>query len=43
VEESLEIIRTVFNDALHTWAIELKETGFLRGGKLKMQQRLKKL
>ena len=26
VEESLEIIRTVFNDALHTWAIELKET-----------------
>ena len=27
VEESLEIIRTVFNDALCTWAIELKETG----------------
>ena len=27
VEESLEIIRTVFNDALHTWAIEWKETG----------------
>ena len=27
VEESLEIIRTVFKDALHTWAIELKETG----------------
>ena len=27
VEESLEIIRTVFNDALHTWATELKETG----------------
>ena len=27
VEESLEIIRTVFNDALHTWAIVLKETG----------------
>ena len=27
VEESLEIIHTVFNDALHTWAIELKETG----------------
>ena len=27
VEESLEIIRTVFNDTLHTWAIELKETG----------------
>jgi RimJ/RimL family protein N-acetyltransferase len=27
VEESLEIIRTVFNDALHTWAIEMKETG----------------
>ena len=27
VEESLEIIRTVFNDALHTWAIELEETG----------------
>ena len=26
VEESLEIIRTVFNDALHTWAIVLKET-----------------
>ncbi len=27
VEESLEIIRTVFHDALNTWAIELKETG----------------
>ena len=27
VEESLEIIRTVFNDALHTWSIELKATG----------------
>ena len=27
VEESLEIIRTVFNDATNTWAIELKETG----------------
>ena len=27
VEESLEIIRTVFNDVLCTWAIELKETG----------------
>ena len=27
VEESLEIIRTVFNDALYTWAIELKENG----------------
>ena len=27
MEESLEIIRTVFNDALHTWAIVLKETG----------------
>ena len=27
VEESLEIIRTVFNNALCTWAIELKETG----------------
>ena len=26
VEESLEIIRTVFNDATNTWAIELKET-----------------
>ena len=26
VEESLEIIRTVFNDALHTWAIVLKDT-----------------
>ena len=26
VEESLEIIRTVFKDALHTWAIVLKET-----------------
>jgi RimJ/RimL family protein N-acetyltransferase len=26
VEESLEIIRTVFNDVLHTWAIVLKET-----------------
>lgn len=27
VEESLEIIRKVFNDATNTWAIELKETG----------------
>ena len=27
VEESLEIIRTVFKDATNTWAIELKETG----------------
>ncbi|MBO4571419.1 MAG: GNAT family N-acetyltransferase [Bacteroidales bacterium] len=27
VEESLEVIRTVFNDATNTWAIELKETG----------------
>ena len=27
VEESLEIIRTVFNDAFHTCAIELKATG----------------
>ena len=27
VEESLEIIHTVFNDATNTWAIELKETG----------------
>ena len=27
VEESLEIIRTVFNDATNTWAIELKATG----------------
>ena len=27
VEESLEIIRTVFHDATNTWAIELKETG----------------
>jgi RimJ/RimL family protein N-acetyltransferase len=27
VEESLEIIRTVFNDVLNTWAIELKATG----------------
>ena len=26
VEESLEIIRTVFNDATNTWAIVLKET-----------------
>lgn len=26
VEESREIIRTVFNDTLHTWAILLKET-----------------
>ena len=34
VEESLEIIRTVFNDALHTWAIVLKDTGqVLFGGK----------
>ncbi len=27
VEESLEVIRTVFNDATCTWAIVLKETG----------------
>lgn len=27
VEESLEVIRTVFCDATNTWAIELKETG----------------
>jgi RimJ/RimL family protein N-acetyltransferase len=27
VEESREIILTVFNDVLNTWAIELKETG----------------
>ena len=27
VEESLEVIRTVFNDATNTWAIEWKETG----------------
>ena len=27
VEESLEVIRTVFNDATNSWAIELKETG----------------
>ena len=27
VEESLEIIRTVFHDVLNTWAIELKKTG----------------
>ena len=27
VEESLEIIRTVFKDATNTWAIELKATG----------------
>ena len=27
VEESLEIIRTVFNDATNTWAIVLKDTG----------------
>lgn len=27
VEESREIIRTVFRDVLNTWAIELKETG----------------
>ena len=27
VEESLEVIRTVFSDATNTWAIELKETG----------------
>ena len=26
MEESLEIIRTVFNDATNTWAIVLKET-----------------
>jgi Predicted acetyltransferase len=27
IEESLDVIRTVFNDATNTWAIELKETG----------------
>ena len=27
VEESLDVIRTVFRDATNTWAIELKETG----------------
>lgn len=27
IQESLEVIRTVFNDATNTWAIELKETG----------------
>ena len=27
MEESLEVIRTVFCDATNTWAIELKETG----------------
>ena len=27
VEESLEVIRTVFNDVTNTWAIELMETG----------------
>ena len=27
VEESLEVIRTVFCDVTNTWAIELKETG----------------
>lgn len=27
VEESLEVIRTVFSDATNTWAIELKESG----------------
>ena len=27
VEESLEVIRTVFSDVTNTWAIELKETG----------------
>ena len=27
VEESLEIIRTVFNDVLHTWAIVLRSKG----------------
>ena len=27
VEESLEVIRTVFRDATYTWAVELKETG----------------
>ena len=31
VEESLEVIRTVFNDATNTWAIELKETGVAIG------------
>ena len=30
VEESLEIIRTIFNND-HTWAIELKETGEVIG------------
>ena len=33
VEESLEIIRTVFNDATNTWAIELKETGLPIGAR----------
>ena len=27
IEESLEVIRTVFHDATNSWAIELKETG----------------
>ena len=27
IEESLDVIRTVFKDATNTWAIELKETG----------------
>ena len=27
IEESLEVIRTVFKDTTNTWAIELKETG----------------
>ena len=27
MEESLEVIRTIFCDATNTWAIELKETG----------------
>ena len=31
VEESLEIIRTVFNDATNTWAIVWKETGEPKG------------
>lgn len=31
VEESLEVIRTVFCDATHSWAIVLKETGEVVG------------
>ena len=34
VQESLEVIRTVFKDATNTWAIEWKETGQAIGAAL---------